>query len=126
VFRRLFDGIEPGVVDIAASTIRGVEGVKAVDDLRVRWHGHQLRVTASISVGPELSVKQGHDIAHNVEHELHHRFATPLVATFHVEPHDHADRHDATAHHTGQWPEKRADFRDRHRASQRVHLERTG
>ena len=102
VFRRLFDGIEPEVVDIAASTIRGVEGVKAVDDLRVRWHGHQLRVTASISVGPELSVKQGHDIAHNVEHELHHRFATPLVATIHVEPHGQTDRHDATAHHTGQ------------------------
>lgn len=100
VFHRLLDGIEPEVGDTAAAVIGSVEGVKAVDDLRVRWHGHQLRIAASISVDPLLSVKQGHDIAHQVEHALHHRFATPLVATIHVEPHDQTDRHDATAHHS--------------------------
>jgi hypothetical protein len=35
-----------------------------------------------------------------VEHELHHAFATPIVATIHVEPSDHPERHDITAHHT--------------------------
>lgn len=99
VFRRLIDGIEPEVVDTAASTIAGVEGVDSVDELRVRWHGHQLRITASISVSPTLTVKDGHDIAHTVEHELHHAFASPIVATIHVEPSDHPERHDITAHH---------------------------
>jgi cation diffusion facilitator family transporter len=99
LFRRLIDGIEPEVVETAMSTIAAVEGVHSVDDLRVRWHGHQLRVTASIGVGSTLSVKEGHDIAHNVEHELHHAFSTPVVATLHVEPSDHPDRHDITAHH---------------------------
>lgn len=99
VFRRLIDGIEPEVVDTATSTIAGVEGVDSVDELRVRWHGHQLRITASISVSPTLTVKDGHDIAHTVEHELHHAFASPIVATIHVEPSDHPERHDITAHH---------------------------
>jgi divalent metal cation (Fe/Co/Zn/Cd) transporter len=88
------------VVETAASTIAKVEGVDSVDELRVRWHGHQLRIAASISVAPTLTVKDGHDIAHTVEHELHHAFATPIVATIHVEPSDHPERHDITAHHT--------------------------
>lgn len=100
VFRRLIDGIEPELVDTAASTIAGVDGVDSVEDLRVRWHGHQLRITASIAVASELSVKEGHDLAHTVEHDLHHAFTTPVVATIHVEPSDHPDRHDITAHHT--------------------------
>lgn len=45
-------------------------------------------------MNPEVTVKHGHDIAHNVEHELHHRLASPIVATIHVEPHD------IVAHHT--------------------------
>lgn len=100
IFRRLIDGVEPEVVEAASSTIAAVEGVDAVDDLRVRWHGHQLRIAASVSVAPTLSVKEGHDIAHSVEHGLHHAFATPIVATIHVEPADHPERHDITAHHT--------------------------
>jgi cation diffusion facilitator family transporter len=100
IFRRLIDGIEPEVVETAALTIAKVEGVDSVDDLRVRWNGHQLRIAASISVAPTLTVKDGHEIAHTVEHELHHAFATPIVATIHVEPSDHPERHDITAHHT--------------------------
>lgn len=100
IFRRLIDGIEPEVVGQAASTISQVRGVESVDDLRVRWHGHQLRIAASISVRSALTVKQGHDIAHSVEHELHHAFDTPIVATIHVEPSDHPEKHQVTAHHT--------------------------
>lgn len=99
IFRRLIDGIEPEVVDKAESTIADVDGVDSVDDLRVRWNGHQLRIATSISVAATLTVKEGHDIAHLVEHELHHAFSTPVVATIHVEPADDPDRHDVTAHH---------------------------
>ncbi len=99
VARRLLDGIEPEVVDMAATSIHNVEGVKAVDALRMRWNGHQLRIAASVSVDPHLSVKQGHEIAHNVEHALHHQFNMPVVVTIHIEPHDQQDRHDTSAHH---------------------------
>ncbi len=99
MLRRLSDGIEPEIVDEVAATIAGVGGVEAVDALRVRWHGHQLRVATSISVDPELTVRQGHDIAHNVEHELLHHFTTPIAVTVHIEPHEQPDRHDSIAHH---------------------------
>jgi divalent metal cation (Fe/Co/Zn/Cd) transporter len=67
---------------------RLIDGVVAVGDLPVRWHGHQLRIAASVAVDPELTVKRGHDIAHDVEHALHHQFPAPIVATIHIEPHD--------------------------------------
>lgn len=99
IFRRLIDGIEPEVIATAASSIARVDGVDSVENLRARWNGHQLRISASIAVQSTLTVKEGHDIAHAAEHELHHAFATPVVATIHVEPSDHPERHEITAHH---------------------------
>ena len=99
ILRRLSDGIEPEVVDEAATTIAAVHGVDQVEALRVRWHGHQLRIAASVSVDPNLTVRQGHDIAHDVEHALLHQFTTPIAVTIHIEPHEHPDRHDSIAHH---------------------------
>lgn len=101
VSTRLLDGIDPEVVDAVGSTIAGVAGVESVDELRVRWHGHQLRVSACISVASTLSVSEGHSIAHDVEHHLHHEFEAPVAATIHVEPFDQPGRHDIVAHHAG-------------------------
>jgi len=97
--RRVLDGIDPEIVDEAAGVIRRVDGVHDVTDLRVRWHGHQLRIAASISVDANLSVKEGHDTAHDVEHDLHHHFSVPVAAVIHVSPHGVPGAHDATAHH---------------------------
>ena len=97
--RRVLDGIEPEIVDNVEATIRTVAGVKDVSDLRVRWHGHQLRIAASIAVDADLTVKAGHDTAHDVEHALHHRFSFPITALIHVDPHGLPDAHNATAHH---------------------------
>ncbi|MDH3606300.1 MAG: cation diffusion facilitator family transporter [Acidimicrobiia bacterium] len=97
--RRVLDGIEPEIVDEVEATIRTVPGVRDVADLRVRWHGHQLRIAASIAVDADHTVKVGHDTAHNVEHALHHQFSHPISALIHVNPHGLSDAHDATAHH---------------------------
>jgi len=97
--RRVLDGIDPEIVDEAAGVIRRVDGVHDVTDLRVRWHGHQLRIAASISVDANLSVKEGHDTAHDVEHDLHHHFSVPVAAVIHVSPHGVPGAHDTTAHH---------------------------
>ena len=97
--RRVLDGIEPEIVDKVEATIREVAGVEHVADLRVRWHGHQLRIAASIAVDATLTVKAGHDTAHDVEHALHHRFSFPITALIHVDPHGQTDAHEGTAHH---------------------------
>ncbi len=97
--RRMLDGIEPEIVSQVDSTIRGVEEVRDLADLRVRWQGHQLRVTASVCVDPDLTVKAGHEIALNVEHALHHRYSFPVAAVIHIDPHGLTDSHATTAHH---------------------------
>lgn len=98
--RRLLDGIEPEIVDSVEAAIRGVPGVRDVNGLRVRWHGHQLAIAASIAVDPGLSVQAGHDRAQDVEHALHHLYTFPISAVIHVDPFGSSAAHDATAHHT--------------------------
>jgi cation diffusion facilitator family transporter len=99
--RRLLDGVDPEFVDQVASTIREVPAVDDVSSLQVRWQGHALHISASITVDPDLTVRAGHETAHDVEHALHHRFSFPISAVIHVEPHGVVDSHDSTAHHRG-------------------------
>lgn len=99
ISRRLLDGVEPEIVTKVATTIRSVEGVEDVTELRVRWHGHQIRVAASVTVDPDISVAKGHDIAHSVEHALHHAFTTPITVVVHIEPSGQIEAHETTAHH---------------------------
>jgi cation diffusion facilitator family transporter len=99
ISRRLLDGVEPEILTRVETTIAGVEGVEELTELRARWHGHQLRVAASIAINPTISVSEGHDIAHEVEHVLHHDFTTPIHVVIHVEPHGQTQAHEATAHH---------------------------
>lgn len=100
MLRRLLDGVEPELVDIVEATIGSVPGVRGVEELRVRWGGHQLHISASISVDPDLSVAAGHDTAHQVEHSLHHAIEVPVHAVIHIQPHGETLAHDATAHHS--------------------------
>lgn len=99
IVRRLLDGIDPELVDKAERVIAQVEGVRGVADLRVRWQGHRLQISASISVNPDATVNTGHNLAHEVEHELHHSFEGPLIAVIHIDPHGDTQAHERTAHH---------------------------
>lgn len=99
ISRRLLDGVEPELLTQIETTIASVEGVEELTEVRARWHGHQLRIAADIAVDPTISVARGHDIAHEVEHALHHNFTTPVHAVIHIEPHGQEDAHEATAHH---------------------------
>ncbi len=91
IARRVLDGIDPEIVDEVESTIREVSGVRGITDVRVRWHGHQLRIAASIAVDAELTVGAGHELAHVVEGVLQSQFSVPVNALVHVYPHEEAD-----------------------------------
>ena len=98
VTRRLLDGIDPAIADVVEATIRDVPGVEDISELRVRWHGHQLRLSASIQVDPDLTLRAGHDTAHDVEDALRDSFTFPVVAVIHVEPHGRSESDDRSAH----------------------------
>jgi cation diffusion facilitator family transporter len=97
--RRLMDGVEPQLVETAEGVIVATEGVRGVADLKMRWQGHQLHISASIAVDPDLTVTAGHETAHTVEHELHHAFQFPVTAVIHIDPYGRSDAHETTAHH---------------------------
>lgn len=70
VLDRLMDAVDPGLVERARATVAAVEGVQAVDDLRIRWIGHSLRAEVEIAVDPALSLAQAHEVAHHAERHL--------------------------------------------------------
>ena len=83
---RLMDAVDPATVDQAEAAIRSVDGVEAVPELRIRWIGHSLRAEADITVAPDLSLVQGHELAHHVEQHLIAYVGRLSAATIHVSP----------------------------------------
>jgi divalent metal cation (Fe/Co/Zn/Cd) transporter len=86
------------------AVISAVDGVLNITELKIRWHGHQLHISASIGVDPNLTVASGHDTAHQVEHALHHAFSFPVVAVIHVDPEGESSAHNSIAHHHDRKP----------------------
>ena len=48
VYHRIMDGVDPGLVDRVEHVLLATAGVEAVDHLRLRWIGHELRAEAEI------------------------------------------------------------------------------
>lgn len=83
---RLMDAVDPELVEQAQAAVSTVEGVRSVRDMRVRWIGHTLRAEADLSVDPELTIEQGHDLAHHAEEHLLAAVGRLSAATIHVSP----------------------------------------
>jgi cation diffusion facilitator family transporter len=98
---RLMDAVEPELVDQVEEVTRAVPGVQGVGPVRLRWVGHALEVTLSITVDCDLTVAQGHGVAEEVRHRLLHEVRRLDSVLIHVDPcdHDGADAHAAARHH---------------------------
>jgi cation diffusion facilitator family transporter len=104
IYRRLMDSVDPALVDQVESVLRSVPGVDGVDDVRIRWVGHELRAEIQISSDPALSLVDAHAIAEEAHHRLLHEVRRLAEAVIHTSPtgssrHDGDDYHDAVAHH---------------------------
>lgn len=100
VYRRLMDSVDPALIDTAEATLRTVDGVRDVGQVRMRWIGHSLRAEASIVVDSELTVVQAHALAVAAEHALIHAVPRLTAATVHTDhTTDGTDPHAALAHH---------------------------
>jgi cation diffusion facilitator family transporter len=92
---RLFRGALAEVLDVAApaeveSEIRGialaVPGVAGIDVCRVRRSGLAFLVDIHVEVDAELTVRLGHDVAHEVKDALLESHVPVLDVLVHVEP----------------------------------------
>ncbi|MEU2119832.1 cation diffusion facilitator family transporter [Streptomyces sp. NPDC016459] len=102
VYRRLMDSVDPALVTTAEQTLRGVEGVRGIGPVRMRWIGHALRAEADIVVDSHLTVVEAHEVAVAAEHALIHAVPRLTAATVHTDPvpvpgHD---PHQTLAHHS--------------------------
>ncbi len=101
IYRRLMDSVEPGLVDDVHRVLASVPGVQAVESVRIRWLGHELRAEAEIISDADLGLADAHAIAEEAHHRLLHEIRRLAEATIHTSPcgHDGRDHHATTAHH---------------------------
>jgi cation diffusion facilitator family transporter len=83
---RLMDAVDPDLVDQATAAVTSVEGIDHVRELRIRWIGHTLRAEADVTVDPDLTLAQAHDLAHHAEAHLLHQVRRLTAATIHTSP----------------------------------------
>lgn len=62
------------------------EGVVKIGEVRARHVGPSIAINIDIFVKPDLTVRQGHDIADQVEVEILHHMENAGVITVHIEP----------------------------------------
>jgi cation diffusion facilitator family transporter len=67
VLQRLMDGVDPALVDAAEAALAGTPGVYGVEQVHLRWIGHELIADASIVVEGSLGIAEAHSIAHAAE-----------------------------------------------------------
>jgi cation diffusion facilitator family transporter len=99
IYRRLMDAVEPELVAAAEREASAVQGVQAVDNVRIRWVGHELRAQLNIRVDQDLPVSAGHRIAEAVRQNLMRHMARLTEVSVHVDPcgHDGIDPHRSTS-----------------------------
>lgn len=88
----LFQRAVPALVDSTAEdpdslrrAVRAVPGVRDATRVRSRQDGRTLRVDVAVTVDPELSAREAHEIADAIEEHLRSRFGARDVIV-HVEP----------------------------------------
>lgn len=85
VVTRMLDGVDPDIIDEAQHAAAHVEGVRAINDVKARWIGHELAVDATIAVDPSLNVAEAETLSMRVRHELNHHLPALARASIRLE-----------------------------------------
>ncbi len=60
--RRLLDGIDPDLVDRAERILLADDAVQKLPDLRLRWNGHRLNVSAAVQLDAAMTIDGYHQL----------------------------------------------------------------
>lgn len=101
IYRRLMDSVDPNLVARVKEVLIGTTGIEAVDKIRIRWVGHELRAEIEVLSNPDLSLVESHRIAESAHHNLLHQIPRLSEAIIHTSPKfEQIDlAHKDTAHH---------------------------
>ena len=95
---RLMDAVDPHLVTQATRVLAAVNGVRSVEELRLRWVGHTLRAEVGVTVDPRLSLAAAHEVTHRAEDALRTGVRRLTAVTVHASPHGaHAQPQPASA-----------------------------
>jgi cation diffusion facilitator family transporter len=97
---RLMDRVDPELVERMTHDLGLVNGIVAVDRVRVRWIGHELHADAEVALAPTLPLAAAHDVLEEARHRLLHTIPRLADILLHPNPVDTPDAHRRTAHHT--------------------------
>jgi cation diffusion facilitator family transporter len=92
---RMMDAIDPHVIDELVAAAVQADGVLGVHDVRARWVGRELVAVMHIDVDASLSLKDAHEVANRVEHEVGHAVPGARV-DIHMDP--GVEAHEHTGH----------------------------
>lgn len=67
-------------------TVSEIDGILRIDEILARTHGSYVVMDIKVSVDPDLTVKQGHDIAKNVKQYLMENYTEIADVFVHVNP----------------------------------------
>lgn len=79
---------EQKMIDDIYAFILTLEGVKAIDELKIRKHVTQLYIDVEIAVNRNYSLEKAHDIAENVHMSIEHKYLEVIHCMVHVNPLD--------------------------------------
>jgi len=80
--------VDPALQDFIYETSRSCPGIEGIDKVWVRKLGMRLMVDMHIEVDPNLSVQEGHRLAHEVKAKLQRELPQVRDVMVHVEPYD--------------------------------------
>ncbi len=91
--------VDPSLLDFIRATSLGCEGIRGIDKVWVRKLGMRLMVDMHIVVDPDISVQEGHRLAHEVKDKLQHELPQVRNVMVHVEPYvkGRGERHQGDA-----------------------------
>ncbi|HUB67160.1 MAG TPA: cation diffusion facilitator family transporter [Candidatus Methylacidiphilales bacterium] len=82
--------VDPALMDFILETGKNCEGVRGIDKVWVRKLGMRLMIDIHIEVDPDISVQEGHRLAHEVKDRLRRELPQVRDVMVHVEPFDEA------------------------------------
>lgn len=87
----LIDGIEGETIAEITQIVQSIDGVIEIKDIKGRNHGLVYFIDVTVSVNPDLNVRDSHDITIHIEEALKNKFFA-CETLVHLEPYEKKDK----------------------------------